>query len=104
MRRRILTLIGVTVAVTVGSLASAAGQTPTATGQTGPALKTSWGEPDLQGIWDTAPLQIPLQRPAKYAGKESFTDAEIADLNAKKAKLPGKETRAVRGTEADVAG
>ena len=32
-------------------------------GQTQTMPKTSWGEPDLQGIWDAMPRQIPLQRP-----------------------------------------
>src|SRR6516162_7600446 len=34
-----------------------------------PALKTSWGEPDLQGIW-TDEFDTPLQRPAQYADQE----------------------------------
>jgi hypothetical protein len=37
-------------------------------------LKTPWGEPDLQGIW-TDETTTPLQRPAKYANQESFTEA-----------------------------
>ena len=36
--------------------------------------RTSWGDPDLEGIW-TYDHQIPLQRPEKYAAKEFFTDA-----------------------------
>jgi len=104
MRQRILELVGVAAVITVVSLVSVAGQAPTTAPQTGPASKTSWGDPDLQGIWDTSPFAIPLQRPAKYKDKESFTDAELAELDAIKAKLPGKETRAVRGTEQDIAG
>jgi hypothetical protein len=38
------------------------------------APKTSWGEPDLQGIW-TDEFDTPFQRPAKYANQEFFTDA-----------------------------
>jgi hypothetical protein len=103
MRQRTLLSAGVAAVVLV-SLVSVSGQSPPTAGQKGQAPKTSWGDPDLQGIWDTTPLQIPLQRSTKNAGKEFFTDAEIAELNAKKAKLPGKETRSVRGTEVDVAG
>jgi hypothetical protein len=29
------------------------------------ALKTPWGEPDLQGIW-TEEFDTPLQRPARF--------------------------------------
>ena len=44
------------------------------------ALKTSWGEPDLQGIW-TDEFDTPLQRPAKYADQEFFTEAQRAELD-----------------------
>ena len=54
-----------------------AAQTPQASGA---ALKTPWGEPDLQGIW-TEEFDTPLQRPAKYGNQEFFTDAERADLD-----------------------
>jgi hypothetical protein len=46
----------------------------------GAALKTPWGEPDLQGIW-TEEFDMPLQRPAKYGNQEFFTDAQRADLD-----------------------
>jgi hypothetical protein len=68
-----------------------------------PAPKTPWGDPDLQGIWldetDTS-----LQRPAKYAGQEFFTDAQRAELDAQRAALGGKDNRKERGTELDVTG
>src|SRR4051812_32044550 len=70
--------------------------------QTG--LKTPWGEPDLQGLWDTTPVQIPLQRPAKYKDQEFFTESQVAELDKIRAGMPGNETRSVRGTEQDVAG
>jgi hypothetical protein len=43
-------------------------------------LKTAWGEPDLQGIW-TDEFETPLQRPAKYANQEFFTEAQRAELD-----------------------
>src|SRR6202521_4224303 len=45
-----------------------------------PVLKTPWGEPDLQGIW-TDKFETPLQRPAKYADQEFFTEAQRAELD-----------------------
>jgi hypothetical protein len=45
------------------------------------ALKTPWGEPDLQGIW-TDEFDTPLQRTAKYADQEFFTEAQRAELDA----------------------
>jgi hypothetical protein len=37
-------------------------------------LTTSWGEPDLQGIW-TDEFDTPLQRSVKYSSQEFFTEA-----------------------------
>jgi hypothetical protein len=45
-----------------------------------PPLKTAWGEPDLQGIW-TDEFETPLQRPAKYANQEFFTEAQRTELD-----------------------
>src|SRR6266853_3725940 len=97
MRKRVPQLVGLVTASAIAMLISVVGQA-----QTG--LKTSWGEPDLQGIWDTTPVQIPLQRPAKYKDQQFFTEAQIAELDKIRAAMPGNETRSVRGTEQDVAG
>jgi hypothetical protein len=69
----------------------------------GPAPRTPWGDPDLQGIW-TDPYQTPLQRPAQFANKESFTDEERAALDAQRAAIPRRDQRVERGSERDVAG
>jgi hypothetical protein len=68
-----------------------------------PALKTPWGEPDLQGIW-TVEADTPLQRPAKYADQEFFTETEREALNQARASMLDRDRRLERGTEADVAG
>ena len=68
-----------------------------------PALKTPWGEPDLQGIW-TDETDTPLQRPAKYADQEFFTEAQRAELDRARSAVLGRDKRAERGTELDVAG
>jgi hypothetical protein len=96
--------LGVAAALTVVALVSLAGQAPANKAPAGPALKTSWGEPDLQGLWSDE-YQIPLQRPDKYKGKELFTDAEVAALDKERAVKPAfGDKRAERGTEKDVAG
>jgi hypothetical protein len=77
-----------------------AGQTPATTG---PVSKTAWGDPDLQGIW-TDDFQTPLQRAAKYASKESFTDEERAELDRQRAAILRRDQRVEVGTERDVAG
>jgi len=66
-------------------------------------LKTPWGEPDLQGIW-TDESDTPLQRPAKYANQEFFTEAQRAELDKERSELLGGNKREERGSESDVAG
>jgi hypothetical protein len=68
-----------------------------------PALRTPWGEPDLQGIW-TDEADTPLQRSPKYANQEFFTEAQRAELDQTRSAFLGRERRSERGTEADVAG
>ena len=66
-------------------------------------VKTPWGEPDLQGIW-TDEFDTPLQRPAKYASQEFFTEAQRQQLDDERSALLGRDRRVERGTELDVAG
>jgi len=68
-----------------------------------PALKTPWGEPDLQGIW-TDESDTPLQRSPRYANQEFFTPEQRADLDRQRSVFIGRDRRSERGTEADVAG
>ena len=111
MRRPVLQLIGVCVVVlavilllkfTVANEASSPAVNADAPATKASGIKTAWGEPDLQGIW-TDEYQSPLQRPAKYAGKEFFTDEERAALDAKRAAIELRP-RGEKGTERDVAG
>ena len=67
------------------------------------ALKTPWGEPDLQGIW-SGQTATPLQRPERWAGKSSLTPAEAEQYLTELLGRPGRDRRAQRGTEQDVAG
>jgi hypothetical protein len=67
------------------------------------SLKTPWGEPDLQGIW-TDETTTPLQRPARYANQEVFSEAERAELDRVRSEVLGRDRRAERGTERDVSG
>jgi hypothetical protein len=103
MRDRLLrSMIMVTAFAAIGAvMASSLTRT---SAQAPAALKTPWGEPDLQGIW-TDETDTPLQRPAKYADQESFTPAQRAELDrARAALLGGERTRYERGTARDVAG
>src|SRR6266404_2058279 len=93
----------ITVAIAGAALGAGVSVSITQTSAQAPALTTPWGEPDLQGIWMDE-SDTPLQRPAKYATQEFFTEAQRAELDAQRAALGGKDKRAERGTELDVTG
>jgi hypothetical protein len=67
------------------------------------ALKTPWGEPDLQGIW-TAEDDVPFQRLPKYANQEFFTEQQRAEIDQARSQMLARERRAERGTQRDVSG
>jgi hypothetical protein len=96
-------LSGHIAAVALAASAALLSGTVTRTSAQAPALKTPWGEPDLQGIW-TDETTTPLQRPLRYANKESFTEAERTELDQQRSEVLGRERRAERGTERDVSG
>src|SRR5260221_266668 len=100
-------LSGLIVTAAIAAAASAAisvsvtrtsAQAPSVSGAAlkAPALKTAWGEPDLQGIW-TDEFETPLQRPAKYANQEFFTEAQRAELDQVRSGILNR-----RATERDV--
>src|SRR5678815_5119664 len=100
--RRLL-LAGVLTTIVVASLASLLTGRPVVIARR-PDLKTAWGEQDLQGIW-TREVDIPLERPAKYANQEFFSDSERKDLDRQISdiiKRDSTEERRARGTERDV--
>ena len=119
MTRRLVEFIGVAAvfAALVGllNLAAAAGAGPAAIGgvevsaaagggqpaERGP--RTSWGDPDLQGIWND-PYQIPLQRPEQFADIEVFTDEQRTALDEQRGAMLRRDERAPIGTERDVRG
>src|SRR4051812_31592283 len=109
MRTRLLTVTGVASAIVAAIVLaqlpqiSVAAQSQT-TAKPGPAPKTPWGDPDLQGIW-TDEFQTPLQRQAKFANREFFTDEERAAFDKQRAGLLGRDNLTLaKGTERDVAG
>jgi hypothetical protein len=90
-------IASVLVVVTEAPVASAEGAAPA------PALKTPWGEPDLQGIW-TDETATPFQRSPKFANQEFFTEAQRAEFDKVRSILRGRDERAERGSESDVSG
>jgi len=72
MRDRFLSAVA-TVAITAAGIGAIVAVLGTQTSAQGPAaLKTAWGEPDLQGIW-TVEYDTPLQRSPRFANQEFFT-------------------------------
>src|SRR6516162_2998926 len=82
----IMTAIAAATGISVSIVAtSAQGPVGSATAPA-PALKTPWGEPDLQGIW-TDEFDTPLQRPAQYADQEFFTEAQREELDKERTEV-----------------
>jgi hypothetical protein len=43
------------------------------------APRTSWGEPDLQGVWSSAAeLSVPFERPAAFGNRQVLTEEEFS--------------------------
>ena len=71
----------VALAAAVLSLASVsvAGQTQSTAGAASTSLRTAWGQPDLQGVWDFRTL-TPMERPEELAEKQVLTAEEAAQF------------------------
>src|SRR6267378_1947171 len=98
----------ITVAIAAAAVSTAISVPATRTSAQAPAfsdtaLKTPWGEPDLQGIW-TEEFDTPLQRPARYGSQEFLTEAQQQDLDKQRAAHYGEDPRQERGSAADVGG
>jgi hypothetical protein len=108
MRSRFSGSIMIAIAAAAGSAAiwasvPASAQTPAGSMDAAAALKTPWGEPDLQGIW-TDETDTPLQRLAKYKDQAFFTEAQRTDLDNLRAAMLARDGRSERGTAVDVNG
>ena len=79
MRHRVLAASGgLAVVIAVVWLASVplGGQAPAPAGS--PPPPTPWGDPDLQGMWDTR-TYTPLERPSEFGEREFMTAEEAAE-------------------------
>jgi hypothetical protein len=88
VRRNRRMVTGAALAITAAALLlgprPAASQVPqpavnSAPGKSWTPARTADGQPDLQGVW-TNNSATPLQRPKELAGKEFYTEAELAQL------------------------
>jgi hypothetical protein len=114
-RRDLVSLGALTGVLALVSLlvSSAAGQNPApppkstpakpaGTAKAGPATRTPWGDPDLQGTWFVM-YDVPLERSAANAGKEFLTPAEVAAADERKGVNPGRNARSADSSQ-DVSG
>ena len=95
MCRRFQVVLGALIAVCFGL-------TPLSGQDAATALRTPWGEPDLQGLWDIKTI-TPLERPLALGTKEFYTEQEAAE---RERLAVDRATDEARGADAraDVAG
>ena len=69
-----------------GQVLPSVGNAPPPTGKAVPVASKDWtpprtpdGQPDLSGVWTNNTI-TPLQRPKELAGKEFYTEAELAEV------------------------
>lgn len=72
----------------------------TAAAKKAPLIKTPWGDPDLQGVWNDA-TSTPLQRPGGVGSKDILTDEEAQDFQQQLASDLSRDRRD-GGADADV--
>jgi hypothetical protein len=103
MTTRVFGFVGA-VAVILGLVGFLSFTAVPVAGQAPASLKTAWGEPDLQGIWEQV-YNTPLERATRYGNREFFTDEERAEFDRRRAVVQGRDKRVAEvGTERDVAG
>ncbi|MCY4599844.1 MAG: hypothetical protein OXF27_07985 [Acidobacteria bacterium] len=66
--------------------------------------RTSWGDPDISGIWSPGYTLTPLERPEEFGDREFLTDEEVAELEGAQDSSSGRNFRPESGTVADVEG
>ena len=77
MTSRLLALTGGVISAVAIGLAGIGAQAQ------GPAFRTPWGDPDIQGIFTTDDeLGVPFERPQQFGGREVISDKEFEERQA----------------------
>ncbi|HZM92108.1 MAG TPA: hypothetical protein VFB92_01755 [Vicinamibacterales bacterium] len=98
----VIALIALIVVISALLAGQSANESPAVSSQSA-ASRTPWGDPNLQGIW-TDVYETPLQRPAKYAGRDFLTEDEVAALDQQRSAILRRDHREPKGSERDVSG
>jgi hypothetical protein len=98
MSRR-TSLVGCCLALFVTALHSQTKVSPAP--QRSVPFRTSWGDPDLQGVWNYAE-GTPLERPAEFAGKAVLSDDEFAQAERRARERSNQDRRDGAGTIVDL--
>ena len=92
--------IGVVVIAIVGvSRTQRVGRTQTTTPESWTSPRLPWGDPDLEGIWDSKTI-TPLQRPDRFGDRAYLTEREVTELEKAAAANPGEAEREEAAAEA----
>ena len=103
MNHRTDAILSTMLAIACLAPAALAGQ-PASAGRApdgSPAPRMLWGVPDLTGVWDHG-TATPLERPARYEGRELLTAEEIAEANLNATTFASSERRSELSAERDV--
>ncbi|HEV8316416.1 MAG TPA: hypothetical protein VGQ10_03365 [Vicinamibacterales bacterium] len=105
MRHRFLLSLSATAAViaalaTVSVMAQASKPAAKATASARAVLRTAWGAPDLQGVWDFRTI-TPLERPKDLSGKAVLSDVEAAEFETRQNVRNDRETNVPKGNVGD---
>jgi hypothetical protein len=77
---------GLVAALALGlAVVAAQAQSPAADAAPADAPRTSWGDPDLQGVWDYR-SNTPLERPRQYGDRAYLTEEEVKTLEDRAAR------------------
>ena len=99
MRHRfLLSLSAIAVAVAALATISITAQAPKSSAR--PVLRTAWGAPDLQGVWDFRTI-TPMERPKDLTGKSVLSDVEAADFEQRQNVRNDRETNVPKGNVGD---
>ena len=103
MKRRHVVVVLTTVILLGSALVLVADQARTTAGaaSTGGMLRTPWGEPDLEGIWNGETL-TPLERPARWADRPVLSAEEARAVEEWVESTPGRDDRSQRGQDREL--